>query len=96
MDDFEKLIKKFKTFNINAYYYDISMNLIPRYCIIKLNYSRKISVSILTKEFMNFFEFICFIIGCTFELKKLYYTIDNKEICKILNLNSKFHKKRKI
>ena len=96
MADFEELIKKFQIFNIKEYYYDISINFIPRYCFIKLNYSRKINVSTLTKEFMNFFEFICFIIGCTFELKKLYYTIDNQEICKILNLNSKFDKKKKI
>lgn len=95
MGDFEELTKQFESFNINQYHFDLSINFIPRYCIIKLSYSKEIKISTLNKEFMNFFEFISFITGCSFELKKLYYNVKNQEICKILNLNSKFDKNKK-
>ena len=95
MGDFEELTKQFESFNILQYNFDLYINFIPRYCIIKLSYSKEIKISTLNKEFMNFFEFISFITGCSFELKKLYYNVNDQEICKILNLNSKFDKKKK-
>ena len=95
MGDFEELTKQFESFNINQYHFDLSINFIPRYCIIKLSYSKEIKISTLNKEFMNFFEFISFITGCSFELKKIYYNVKDHEICKILNLNSKFDKNKK-
>lgn len=95
MVDFEELSKKFKSFNINEYHYYLSINFSPRYCNLKIEYSRLINISTITKEFLNFFEYICFICGCNFELKKLYYNINEKEVCKILNLNSKFDTKKK-
>ena len=49
----------------------------------------------LTKEFLEFFEFICFICGCYFEIKELYYTVNDNEIKRILNLNPKYDTKKK-
>lgn len=95
MVDMEELIKNNSNFINRKYLYSININFIPRCGIIKIEYKNNISVKTLTKEFLDFFEFICFICGCYFEIKELYYIVNNNEIKRILNLNSKYDTKKK-
>ena len=95
MVEIEEFIKNNNEFIYRKYHYSININFIPRYGIIKIEYKNNISVKTLTKEFIDFFEFICFICGCYFEIKELYYIVNNNEIKRILNLNSKYDMKKK-
>lgn len=95
MLDIEEFIKNNSEFIYRKYHYSITINFIPRCGIIKIEYKNNISVEKLTKEFLEFFEFICFICGCYFEIKELYYTVNDNEIKRILNLNSKYDIKKK-
>lgn len=95
MVDIEEFIKNNNEFIYRKYHYSITINFIPRCGIIKIEYKNNISVEKLTKEFLEFFEFICFICGCYFEIKELYYTVNDNEIKRILNLNSKYDIKKK-
>ena len=95
MVDIEEFIKNNNEFIYRIYHYSITINFIPRCGIIKIEYKNNISVEKLTKEFLDFFEFICFICGCYFEIKELYYTVKDNEIKRILNLNSKYEIKKK-
>lgn len=95
MGDIEGFIKNNDEFLYKKYHYSMNINFMPRYGIIKIEYKNNINVKTLTKEFLRFFEFICFICGCYFELKELYYIVNNNEIRKILNLNSKYDIKKK-
>lgn len=95
MVDIEEFIKNNNEFIYRKYHYSITINFIPRCGIIKIEYKNNISVEKLTKEFLEFFEFICFICGCYFEIKELYYTVNDNEIKRILNLNAKYDIKKK-
>lgn len=95
MVDIEEFIKNNNEFIYKKYHYSITINFIPRCGIIKIEYKNNISVKKLTKEFLEFFEFICFICGCYFEIKELYYTVNDNEIKRILNLNPKYDTKKK-
>ena len=95
MVDIEEFIKNNNEFIYRKYHYSITINFIPRCGIIKIEYKNNISVKKLTKEFLEFFEFICFICGCYFEIKELYYTVNDNEIKRILNLNPKYDTKKK-
>ena len=95
MVDIEEFIKNNNEFINRKYHYSITINFIPRCGIIKIEYKNNISVEKLTKEFLEFFEFICFICGCYFEIKELYYTVNDNEIKRILNLNAKYDIKKK-
>lgn len=95
MVDIEEFIKNNNEFIYRKYHYSMTINFIPRCGIIKIVYRNNINVEKLTKEFLEFFEFICFICGCYFEIKELYYTVNNNEIKRILNLNSKYDRKKK-
>lgn len=95
MVDIEEFIKNNNEFIYRKYHYSITIKFIPRCGIIKIEYKNNISVEKLTKEFLEFFEFICFICGCYFEIKELYYTVNDNEIKRILNLNSKYDIKKK-
>ena len=90
MVEIEEFIKNNNEFIYRKYHYSITINFIPRCGIIKIEYKNNISVEKLTKEFLEFFEFICFICGCYFEIKELYYTVNDNEIKRILNLNAKY------
>ena len=95
MVDIEEFIKNNNEFIYRKYHYSITINFIPRCGIIKIEYKNNISVEKLTKEFLELFEFICFICGCYFEIKELYYTVNDNEIKRILNLNAKYDIKKK-
>lgn len=95
MVDIEEFIKNNANFISRKYHFSLEINYSPRYGIIKLEYKNIITVNKITEEFLDFFEFICFICGCFFEIKELIYIVKNNEITRILNLNSKYNTNKK-